>query len=195
MTPASEIDPADLAQAIARGKIADVLTRYCRGIDRCEIDTLTAVFWPEASCDYGSGAQNAVNWAKATVAALKGMLRTMHSVSNMIIDIEGGGGGDRARAETYCEAYHELAGPDGRREMIVGGRYLDRLERRAGAWRIAERLYVMDWNRNAPSSCEWDTGIYASLKTRGARWPDDPLHDFLNQSAPKNAGLAPPSGP
>ena len=31
---------------IARVKIADMLTRYSRGIDRCDIDTLLSVFWP-----------------------------------------------------------------------------------------------------------------------------------------------------
>jgi hypothetical protein len=46
-------------------------------------------------------------------------------------------------------------------------------------WKIFSRVYVMDWNRNIPSTCEWDTGIYANLKNRGARWPDDRLKGFL----------------
>ena len=67
----------------------------------------------------------------------------------------------------------------GKMEMVVGGRYLDRLERRGGEWRIAWRTYVMDWNRNVPSTCRWDEGIYARLRNRGARFPDDPLQAFL----------------
>ncbi len=168
-------DPADVAEMIARVKIADLLTRYSRGIDRCDIDTLTAVFWPDGTCDYGSGVSNAHDWARNTVAALKGMLRTQHAISNLCIDIDG----DKARAETYCQAYHELDGPDGRTEMVVGGRYLDRLERRDGVWKISSRVYVMDWNRNIPSTCEWDTGIYATLNNRGARAPNDKLYGFL----------------
>jgi len=171
----SDIIAADVIEMIARVKIADTLTRYSRGIDRCDIDTLLDVFWSDGTCDYGSGVSNAHDWARATVAALKNMLRTQHATSNMAIDIDG----DKARAETYCQAYHEVEGPNGRTEMVVGGRYLDRLQRRGSIWKIFSRVYVMDWNRNIPSTCEWDTGIYANLKNRGARWPDDLLKGFL----------------
>ena len=168
-------DTADLDYIIAKAKITDVLTRYCRGIDRCDLDILSGVFWSDAECDYGSGTQNAIAWSKATVAALKGMLRTQHAISNILIDLNG----DRAKAETYCQAYHEFDSPDGRREMVVGGRYLDNLECRQGRWRIFSRLYVMDWNRNSPSTSEWETGIYVGLKTRGSRSPNDPSQGFL----------------
>ena len=168
-------DAADLREMIARQKIADVLARYARGIDRCDLDTLLGVFWPEAKADYGSGEQLAAAWCKATLEALKGMLRTQHAISNQLVEIDG----DEARAETYCQAYHELESPAGRREMVVGGRYLDRLERRNGEWRIAQRTYVMDWNRNTPSTSLWDEGMYRGLNIRGARLPDDPLQAFL----------------
>jgi hypothetical protein len=160
MSQDSDIIAAEVIDVIARVKIADMLTRYSRGIDRCDIDTLLSVFWADGTCDYGSGVS---------------MLRTQHATSNMAIDLDG----DKARAETYCQAYHEIEGPDGRTEMVVGGRYLDRLERRDGVWKIFSRVYVMDWNRNIPSTCEWDSGIYANLKNRGARWPDDLLKAFL----------------
>ncbi|WP_293903135.1 nuclear transport factor 2 family protein [Phenylobacterium sp.] len=175
MPRADEIDAAELREVIAKQKIADVLARYSRGIDRCDIETLLAVFWPEATADYGSGPQNAHQWARATVAALRGMRRTQHALSNMLIEVDG----DRARAETYCQAFHELDGDDGGLEMVVGGRYLDLLERRDGAWRVSHRTYVMDWNRNTVSTCRWDDGLYTGLKIRGGRWPDDPLQVFL----------------
>ena len=170
-----EIDAADLREVIAKQKIAEVMARYARGIDRCDIDTLLCVFWPEGAVDYGSGIQNASQWARATVVALKTMRRTHHALSNILIELDG----ERASAETYCQAFHELDGDGAPREMVVGGRYLDRLERRDGVWRISHRAYVMDWNRNSVSTCQWDGGIYAGLKTHGARWPDDPLHAFL----------------
>ena len=173
MSDAETIDPADLREVIAKQKIADVLTRYCRGIDRCDLETLRSAFWPDATADYGAGAGNADDWARATIAALAGMDRTMHSIGNMLIEVAD----DRARAETYCHAYHEFASAEGRREMVVGGRYLDDLERREGAWRIARRLYVMDWNRNTACTAQWDEGIYAGLKHRGARHPHDPLYE------------------
>jgi len=172
MSQLSDAEIADLRAVIAKQKITEVLTRYCRGIDRCDLDALLTVFWADAETDYGSGRRNAVDWSAATVGALKGMHRTQHSIGNVLIHLEG----ERASAETYCHAYHELDGPAGRLEMVVGGRYLDRLEHRDGEWRIAERIYVMDWNRNIDSTCQWDEGIYATLKTLGSRKPEDPLY-------------------
>ena len=172
MSALTDAEIADLREVIAKQKIAEVLTRYCRGIDRCDLDALLTVFWADAEADYGSGRQNAVDWSVATVGALKSMHRTQHSIGNILIHLEG----ERASAETYCHAYHEIDGADGRVEMVVAGRYLDRLEHRDGEWRIAERVYVMDWNRNIPSTCNWTDGIYANLNNRGTRKPDDLLY-------------------
>ena len=165
----SGVSTVALADRLA---IADTLTLYSRGIDRCDLEILQAVFWPDATAKYGAVAQNAHAWAVATVTALKGMERTFHSLSNMLITVEG----DHARAETYCTAWHWLTGPDGPTEMVVGGRYLDHLEKRDGEWRITRRLYVMDWNRNVASTAIWDAGIYTGLVNRGARKPDDPSY-------------------
>jgi hypothetical protein len=172
VTEAAALTSPALTALADRLAIAEVLTLYSRGIDRCDLETLTGTFWPDATAQYGAQAQNAHTWAAATVAALKTMHRTFHSLSNMLITVEG----ETARAETYCTAYHEISGADGLVEMVVGGRYLDALEKRGGSWRILKRLYVMDWNRNVPSSAEWETGIYAGLPNRGARKPDDPLY-------------------
>jgi SnoaL-like domain len=164
----------DQAEVAARLEIVDLLHRYCRGIDRCDVDSLKGVFWPDGTCDYGSGAQNAYDWSEATVGALQAMPRTMHQVSNWVIEVDG----DAARAETYCQAYHEMAGPDGLLEVVVGGRYLDRLEKRGVRWGIRSRDYIMDWNRNVPSTAQWDGGLYAGLKRTGKRYPDDAAKAF-----------------
>jgi hypothetical protein len=170
-------DAAKLAETIAKQEIADLLVRYCRGVDRCDLETLRSVFWPDATAQYGAEPQSAWLWAEQTLARLRRMQRTQHSISNVLIAIDG----DRATAETYCRAYHELAGDDGPQEMVVGGRYLDRLERRGDAWRIAHRLYVMDWNRNGPSTAMWDGPLYGRLTVRGGRFPDDPFYKTGSQ--------------
>lgn len=168
-------DPAVQA-LLDRAAILDVLARYCRGVDRCDAETLKSAYWPDALDDHGTFNGNAMEFVDGLVPALRGMDRTMHAISNMLIELTG----ETATAETYCHAYHEFSDPDGGKvEMVVGGRYLDRFEKRGGEWRIAHRLYVMDWNRNGPSTAEWEAGIYGQLRTRGGRWPDDPLYAEL----------------
>jgi hypothetical protein len=143
---------------IAKQDITDVLARYCRGIDRCHLETLKSVFWPDAIADYyGGSPSNAHAWCY---------------MANKLIDIEG----DTAIGETYGTAYHQVTAPEGRREMIVGGRYLDKFERRNEEWRISERIYVMDWNQNGPSTANFTDGLYATLKLVGKRFPDDPIY-------------------
>lgn len=162
----------DVGLLADRLAIQDVLCRYARGIDRCDEALLRSVWWPGATADYGSGTVDAGDWSGQVVTALATMRRTQHFLGNMLIEIDG----DRATAETYCRAYHEVDGDGRPAEMEVGGRYLDRLEKRDGEWRIADRRYVHDWNRNTRSTAAWDGPMYGTLTRVGARAPHDPSY-------------------
>ncbi|MBI1252252.1 MAG: nuclear transport factor 2 family protein [Alphaproteobacteria bacterium] len=148
----------------------DTLARYCRGIDRCEVETLKSVYWPDGVDDHGTFVGLGHDFAEAVTPRLLDMKQTMHAIANVTIELMG----DWARVETYVIAYHLIPSESGDQEMIVGGRYLDHFEKRSGAWRIKHRLYVMDWNQNGPATAIWDRGLFAQLKTRGARGADDP---------------------
>lgn len=166
------MDSASPERIADRLAIEQVLARYCRGIDRCDTGELERVFAPEARIDYGDGAKPRDATIAGLMEGLGAMRLTQHNIGNVICEIDG----DTARAETYCVAYHFLAGPEGGEiELVVGGRYLDRLAKGPdAAWRITERLYVMDWNRTAPSTMRTEGGLFDGLQRRGARAPDDP---------------------
>ncbi|MFU7529102.1 nuclear transport factor 2 family protein [Qipengyuania sp. ASV99] len=170
--PLSELDMRRLADRLA---IDEVFARYCRGIDRCDPDELARVFTKDARIDYGDGPKPRDETITGLMAGLSAMRLTQHNIGNVICEIAG----QRARAETYCVALHilpgnEPSGGSGEIEMVVGGRYLDTLEKRTGKWRIAERLYVMDWNRQGPATMNEVGGLYDTLARRGSRAPDDP---------------------
>jgi hypothetical protein len=61
-------------------------------------------------------------------------------------------------------------------DFLYGGRYVDRLEKRDGTWRIALRTVVMDWNRNEPSRAIWREGIFQALSLHGARDRTDAVY-------------------
>lgn len=168
------IQTAELQALLDKQAIHEVLMLYSRGVDRCDAQTLKSVYWADATDDHGTFVGNAHEFVDGLLPALRTMDRTMHQQCNVIIELTGP---DSARVETCCQAYHELTGPDGSKsEMVVGGRYLDRFEKRGGQWKIAHRLYVIDWNQNGPSTAIWTEGLYAQLRTRGSRWPDDPVY-------------------
>jgi SnoaL-like domain len=161
------MDSIELADRLA---IAETLTLYCRGIDRCDADQLAAVFTPDARIDYGDGAKPIAETIPGLMAGLGAMRLTQHNIANTVMRITG----TRAKAETNCVALHLIPTPDGEVELVVGGRYLDRLEKREGRWQIAERLYVMDWNRTSPSTMQLEGGLFDGLQRRGARGSVDP---------------------
>lgn len=169
------MDTAELADRLA---IAETLALYCRGIDRCDPEQLAAAFTPDAMIDYGDGARAIAEVIPGLMAGLGAMHLTQHNISNTVIRIIG----DTAKAETNCVALHLIPSPDGEIELVVGGRYLDTLARREGRWLIAERLYVMDWNRSVPATMALEGGLFDTLQRRGARGESDPASAWWAES-------------
>ena len=161
------MDMIELADRLAS---AETLALYCRGIDRCDPEQLAAVFTPDALIDYGDGAKPIAEVIPGLLAGLGTMRLTQHNITNTVMRIAG----ETARAETNCVALHIIPTPDGEIELVVGGRYLDTLAKREGRWQIAERLYVMDWNRTSPATMQLEGGLFDGLQRRGARGSDDP---------------------
>jgi hypothetical protein len=168
----------DLTELADRLAIAETLALYCRGIDRCDPQQLAAAFTPQAVIDYGDGARPVAEVIPGLMAGLGAMRVTQHNISNTVIRIDG----EQARAETNCVALHIIPGPEGETELVVGGRYLDRLEKREGRWLIAERLYVMDWNRSGPATMALEGGLLGGLQRRGARGADDPASAWWGEA-------------
>ena len=161
----------DIGRIADRIAIEEVLARYCRGIDRCDAQELERVFTEDAQIDYGDGAQPRDAAIAGLMEGLGAMRLTHHNIGNVICEIDG----PSAQAETYCVALHILPG-DPETEMVVGGRYLDTLVKSGGEWRISERFYIMDWNRQGPATMQDEGGLYDTLARRGARYPDDPSY-------------------
>ncbi len=162
---------------IDQNEIRELIYRYCRSIDRCDKQALRSFYHPDAIEKHGVFNGNALEFCDFVIEALSSMERCMHCVSNIIINIDG----DTANAESYVVGYHFVKKEDDSiHEMVIAGRYLDQLQRRDGEWKFSERLYVMDWNRNQAATAEWDEGIFAELATRGERFPEDPVYNYLS---------------
>jgi hypothetical protein len=157
-------------------QIQHKLATYCRGIDRCDAQVLKSAYWPDAYEDHGLFQGKAWDFADFIVPLLKGMRLTIHQISNVFIELDGA----KANVETYVMAYHLMDDPQkGAVELIVGGRYLDKFERRAQEWRIADRLFVLDWNQTQPATGDWNSGLVAQLKTRGSHDGNDPSYGYF----------------
>jgi hypothetical protein len=151
-----------------------VIYRYSRAVDRKDYALLETPYWPDALDDhiaYGGDVGGFIAW----VSDFTRPMHTTHFVGNILIEFQDA---EHAFVETYVIRFHDLRAAAGREDFVGGGRYLDRMEKRGDQWRIARRDITLDFQMHAPSSADWDSGMLAKLKTRGAAKPDDPLYGF-----------------
>jgi len=177
---------AIIQRVIDRQEITDVLMRYIRGVDRIDIETLAKCYWEDALEDHGIYVGSISEFLEF-IPKWERDQDTTHVMGTIIIDFDSP---TVARTETYIRSFynmpngaHEMPRSDlpegGRQELEVGGRYLDRFEKRGSEWRIAHRTLVIDWNRLTPASSCWDTPMYRKVKHRGLKHPIDPLYTLL----------------
>jgi hypothetical protein len=142
---ARSIDLERFAYLLDRQDILDCLTRFSRGMDRFDRDVFLSAFHADATIAAGpfvGGPVELYAWAQAMHA--QGQIATQHVLSNHTCEISG----DAAHAETY---YQFCARNRDESNWIAGGRYLDRLERRNGAWKIALRTNMIEWSGILPT--------------------------------------------
>jgi hypothetical protein len=162
---------AVLQEILDRAAIERVLFDYCSGIDRCDEELLRSVYHPGAYDDHGVFKGDAGDFVTFALDSLRTMdLATQHLVSNIRIDLDG----DRARVESYLVARHVRDAGEGRLLITFGGRYLDGFERRDGAWKIAHRLVIVDWEKQEQT----ERARGHKRFTRGSRKPDDLLFNW-----------------
>ena len=160
-----EIDAERLHRTLDQQEIADVIHRYCRGIDRCDFDLVRSCYHPDGIDDHGDfrgGVEDFIAYVQRTLPTFE---RTMHFIGNVLVEPRG----DAARAESYIVAHHHLRESRSKpeRDYTVGLRYVDDFGRRLGEWRIAARVCVFEWSRIDPvAPGGWSPADSATLGVR-----------------------------
>jgi hypothetical protein len=125
--------------------IRDCLTRFSRGMDRFDRDLFLSAFHSDATIAAGpfvGGPVELYEWASPGHEA--GQSATHHNLLNLTCDIDG----EVAHAETY---YLFVGRNRDDSNWIAGGRYIDRLEKRDGEWKIALRTNAIEWSGIVPT--------------------------------------------
>src|ERR1700677_339921 len=135
-----------------RAEIHELHARYCRGLDRLDRDLLRSIFHPDAFEEHSPWFSGlAYDWIDSAIQESTSRLRGMmfHFISNELIEIKG----DFAVAEVYVinvNRYSEIS-----KDYFLFGRYVERLERRDGEWRIAWRARLTDIIRLEDATQSW----------------------------------------
>ena len=109
-------------------------------MDRFDKELLLSCYHPDATDDHGSfvGSPNDF-WNYYSAWHTKFNRAHHHSISNTTFELNG----NTAHTETYW--LFESMNPDGS-NGLSGGRYIDRLEKREGVWKIAARACLIEWS-------------------------------------------------
>jgi ketosteroid isomerase-like protein len=138
----TDLDPR-LQALLDKDAIATVVQELARGTDRLDAEQIAACYHPDGFDDHNAFRGGPREFAKWVLDVLPHFAATHHFVGQPRIRLEG----DVAQVDTYCIAHH-LSKPDagGRQsDLVIGLRYVDRFERRAGIWKIARRVCAFDW--------------------------------------------------
>jgi hypothetical protein len=145
-----------MREIIDRQEIRDVLATFARGIDRSDVEMVRSTFWEDGRFDHGRLAQGPIEGFLKQMPTWP-FVWTQHHLAQTMYEFQGA---DLAFTETYCMAYHRRRADEYgvEKDITIGVRYLDRFERRDGAWKIAHRVLGWDWNRMDPVVEKSDPG-------------------------------------
>jgi ketosteroid isomerase-like protein len=173
---------AALNALLDKQAIREALEVFSRGMDRFDRAAFLSAFWDDAEIAAGPFVGSAVDcWDWAMAMHEEGQELTQHALLQSVIDLDG----DTAHAETY---YQFAARNRDGTTMLAGGRYIDRLERRGGEWRIMLRTNQVEWSC-LPPTLPLPFADLPDVAANGvsARGPDDPSYQrpLVNRRAPQ----------
>lgn len=145
----------DLKALVEREKIRDCIARLARGEDRRDAALIASACWPDSVSDYGVFKGSFDKYLAWVVPGSPAIPVTQHVLGQSVIELAG----ETARVETHVTSYHRVDMGEEHRDTLIGGRYLDRLEKRGGEWRIAERTMLYDWFQDFGRSIDWSQGV------------------------------------
>jgi hypothetical protein len=152
-----------LAELADRAAILDCSVRYMRGQDRLDAALQRSAFHEGATVDYGFFAGTAADFVDFAQGLLTRYPETWHMLGQSLIEVDG----EVARGEVYFHAMHRRLADTGPEDLQISGRYVDRYERRDGAWGIVHRVELVDWTRTDAARDDWLERTPKAL--RGAR--------------------------
>lgn len=173
------LDPAlvkDLQAMVDKHKITELVYAYCKAADRCDTELMRTLYHEDAIDEHGiffSG--NAMDFVDKLPEIEAPMKILHHNITTINIKLDG----DYAEGEIYMIAMHSGEVEGKQFDLLVGGRYFDKYEKRAGVWKMSHRAIVADWvHFDEPSKIVMDHPMIEGALI-GKRGPEDPSYKFF----------------
>ncbi|HUH37684.1 MAG TPA: nuclear transport factor 2 family protein [Spongiibacteraceae bacterium] len=157
--------------------IHELINAYCNAADRHDHEKMRSLYHEDAIDDHGSFFKGlAMEFIDRLPEIQKPMKILHHNVTTVNIKLDG----DRAEGEVYILAFHQVDTESGPFDLLIGGRYFDKYEKRAGVWKFAHRAVVADWaNLHNPSIVNLDNPVIEGAYI-GKPGEADPSYGFYS---------------
>lgn len=146
---------AEVAYLKDREAINDLYIRFIRGVDRVDEKLHNGAFWPDAQINGGGTVGDrtvGAMWKSHSTEFPNNALKSWaHLITNQTVEIDG----DVAYVETYVTGMGIPKDKGENLNAIWGARYIDRLERRNGEWRIAVREMIPHFGLKGDTDSGW----------------------------------------
>jgi hypothetical protein len=156
----------------------ELVCSYANAADRHDHDKMRALYHEDAIDDHGHFAKGPAMAFIDKLPEIQAPMAILHhnvTTVNFVLD------GDRAEGEIYLIAFHQVKDGAGAYDVLIGGRYFDKYEKRAGVWKFAHRAIVADWAYVAnPSQVRLEHPFLAGAHI-GRPGPADPSYGFFEQ--------------
>lgn len=162
---------AKLQDLVDRQAIFDCINRNARGNDRFDVDLVTSSYHPDGVHELGRRQISGREYGEHANQAHRALFdANLHNVTMHTCEIDG----DVAHAESYSVGIFLDTGAETGR--ILAGRYLDRLEKRDGEWRIMLRRATVEIALEGKATLPNGVKLPGSGYLRGERDRTDPSY-------------------
>ncbi len=138
-----------LQQLLDRQAILDLVHTYCRAADRHDHALMRTLYHDDAIDEHGGLFKGLASEFIDRLPEIQAPMEILHhnvTTTNIRFD------GHYAEGEIYILAFHRIRTASGPVDLLIGGRYFDRYEKRRNSWKFIHRCAVADWaNLHDPS--------------------------------------------
>ncbi|WP_420620202.1 nuclear transport factor 2 family protein [Candidatus Poriferisocius sp.] len=169
---------AQLAELLSKQEIIELLYRYCRGVDRLDMELVRSCYHLDATDSHGTFEGTVDEYLVWSERLLRRYTGSVHNVLNVFVEVDpelatsaDGGTVQWARSEAHGIARHWTEGGPPELNLSVGFRFIDDLCRRGGGpWLIQRRVATTEWVR------EEQFRPFDERFLRGSRDRSDPVY-------------------
>jgi hypothetical protein len=166
-----------LQTLLDKQSIQELIHAYCNAADRRDLDKMRSLYHADAIDDHGGFFKGLAMEFIDRLPEIQAPMEILHhNVTTVNIKLDG----DYAEGEVYVLAFHKVKTDNEPFDLLIGGRYFDRYEKRDGIWKFSHRAVVADWvNIQNPSIVDLNNPVIEG-SLLGKATPDDPSYEFFS---------------